>query len=281
MVDSFRIGAAEIVQLYDTTLTAPAANIFTTVDASAWQAYPDVSGDGLLRLTISAWLVRIDGRTVLVDLGIGPQGAPDFGIPPGRMLDSLAAVGVRPEEVDLIAITHLHLDHTGWAVSERDGRRAPTFPRARYLLQRREYEWASDPQVQAAATSSNIEQVINPVAEAGQLDLVDSEHTISPGMTFLSTPGHTPAHASIAISSGGERGLIIGDVSHHPAQIEHPDWSPAFDLDPERAAQTRKRIFEQLEEHETSFGAGHYPQPSYGRIVTHNGRRSWRPAVSP
>jgi glyoxylase-like metal-dependent hydrolase (beta-lactamase superfamily II) len=115
-----------------------------------------------------------------------------------------------------------------------------------------------------------------PLKDSGRLDFAYAEEAIDENLTFVSSPGHTPGHVCIGIYSAGERAVIIGDASHHPVQLDHPDWSPAFDADPTVSSKTRDRLFDEAAADGRTWIAGHWPFPGIGRIVRLEGRRVFR-----
>ncbi len=227
---------------------------------------------GHFSINIGAFAVRSGGKLILVDTGIGNKNRVQFRN--GVLPDNLRAAGIRPEDVDIVLITHLHIDHVGWNTVEQDGAFVPFFPRARYVIQRREWEYWTRPEV--AAKNDCIRDSVLPLHDSGQVDLIEDVTAVTPEITTVPTPGHTPAHVSIAIHSDGERALITGDVAHHPIQLTEWEWSIALDLDPQQARETRRALIERVErERELVFG-GHFPAPGFGRLVLFNGRRYWK-----
>jgi glyoxylase-like metal-dependent hydrolase (beta-lactamase superfamily II) len=234
---------------------------------------------GHFSINIGTFAVRSGDTLILVDTGIGNKNRAQYRN--GALPENLRAAGIKPEDVDIVLITHLHIDHVGWNTIERDGAFVPFFPKARYVIQRREWEYWTQPEV--AARNDCIGDSVLPLQNSGQLDLTEDVTAVTPEITTVPTPGHTPAHIGVAIVSGGERALIIGDVAHHPIQLTEVEWSIAFDLDPAQARETRRALVERVErERELVFG-GHFPAPGFGRLVRLNGRRYWealKPAAS-
>ena len=115
-----------------------------------------------------------------------------------------------------------------------------------------------------------------PLEELGLIEFMDGEHSITRELTAVPTPGHTPGHVSILITSQGQRALVLGDAAHNPAQVEEPDWVSRADMDPELTRQTRKALLDRLEREQILVAAGHFEAPGFGRIVRLDGRRYWR-----
>jgi glyoxylase-like metal-dependent hydrolase (beta-lactamase superfamily II) len=229
--------------------------------------YPNfVTEDGALRLSIHALLVEAPGVRLVVDTCIGNDKkrkilpaplATDF-------LRQLGEAGWSRESVDAVVCTHLHIDHVGWNTMLEDGKWVPTFPNARYLIGRRELEYwtaAGDEEQQEILADS-----VKPVFDAGLAELVDFDYRISPELRLAPTVGHTPGHVSVMIESEGERGVITGDMSHHPCQLAHPDWCPNVDEDPAQSTATRRRFFAEWADQPILVIGTHYAAPTAGHI---------------
>lgn len=269
-----RIGAVEVLPLVDTHLLGD-PRVFLPQHADRFLAeYPHLFDErGLLHMTITCFLVRSAGRTWLVDTGLGPRRRPSF--PRGRLDQALREVGVGPEDVDAVVHTHLHVDHVGWnTVESSAGTPRPYFPRAVHHVQRAEWEFWMRPEFLDGGDHPHLRECVVPVADRVQLH--EGEVPLDAHLVFVAAPGHTPGHVAIGIVSGGERGLIAGDVSHHPVQLDHPDWSPVFDVEPELAAKTRARLFDEAADDGRLWMAGHWPDSGIGRILRVDGKRTFR-----
>lgn len=271
-----RIGNVDITAIIDAEASAPPSVLFPSVAADDWAPYHHLLADDgkTMKLTISAHLVRSGAKTILIDTGIGAKDRAMF--PNGRLPDALREAGVKPEDVDIVVATHLHVDHVGWhTTAEGDGCR-PTFPRAEIIFNREEWEFFTEP-VQAAKPDMHyIRDCVLPLKDSPRLQLVDGEHKITDELVMLPTPGHTPAHVSIGIASAGEAGIIIGDVCHHPAQLMQTGWSPVFDMNPVLSAETREKLVQRIERERLAVAGGHFAHPGFGRVVQVEGRRTWR-----
>lgn len=280
MPEQLAIGRVSIMAVPDTGVTGSPSFMFPQIEAERWaqwkQDFPQYFNPrGNLRMNIGTFVVRSAGKLILIDTGLGDK--PREGYPPGNLLGNLASAGVSPDDVDLVVITHLHIDHVGWNTASRDGAWAPTFPRARYLIARREWEYFSQPE--QAQKLEYMQDSVLPLAGSGQLDLVEETHAVTADLTLVPAPGHTPAHVCVAIVSDGARAMIIGDMAHHPVQLTETDWSVAFDLDPKLAAETRARMVERMEREDAVVIGGHFPSPGIGRLVRLGERRVWRATV--
>jgi len=269
------IGNVKIQPLLDVDARAPMTLLFPDVPKEAWEPYHEYfADDGITAvLSISSFVVRSGGKTVLVDTGIGAKDRPFF--PNGRLPDALAEAGVRAEDVDIVLATHMHIDHIGWHTTRVGSELRPTFPNARHMFARAEWEYWTAPDVANAKGNEHIVDSALPLEGRAAIDLVDGEQAITDDLTLIPTPGHTPAHVSVGIVSEGEAGIIWGDVCHHPAQVTEL-WSPMFDMNPALARESRERLLQRIEDERRLVLAGHFAHPGVGRIVRVEGRRYWR-----
>ena len=269
-----RIGSVEVTPVLDAVIQAPPVRaLFPNIPLEAWAPYKDLlEGNGaLLPMSIGCFVVRSSGKTILVDSGIGAKGRQ--GMPTGRLPDALAEAGIKPDDIDIVIATHIHIDHVGWHTTARDGGFAPTFPNATHVFNRDEWAYWTAPDV--AAKTPWVIDCVQPLEGVAEISLVEGEHKVTDDLTLLQTPGHTPAHISVAIMSAGEAGVIIGDVCHHPAQISE-GWSPVFDMNPALAMESREKLLQRIEADRMTVIAGHFPHPGFGRIVRTEGKRYWR-----
>jgi glyoxylase-like metal-dependent hydrolase (beta-lactamase superfamily II) len=282
------VGDVEVSHLYDLVADFPMTldQLFPTVPAAAWEPYrreyPSLFGPGnTWGYHVGCYVIRAGGRTLLVDTGVGPSGlamATWLGTA-GQLPERLRSAGVSPEDVETVVFTHLHPDHVGWNLLEDGGRYRPTFPRARYVAHRADWDAFHRPEVQqalAGVAGAYVEQALTPLESLGALDLADGERSLTEEVTALHTPGHTPGSMSLLIASGGERAIIVGDAICHPAQVEHPDWGFAFDFDGETALRTRNRLLDRIEAEGLTMTACHFPEPGFGRVARLEGRRYWQ-----
>ncbi len=223
-----------------------------------------------LVLPIQSYLLRTEHHRILIDTCVGNDKTCDWHEPwhrrnSDRFLSHLGQAGVRPEEVDFVLCTHLHLDHCGWNTRLVNGRWQPTFPNARYVISREEYEHA-EAQAEAGGDPTFEENVL-PVVAAGQHVLVDTDSALDDQVWLEPTPGHTPGHVSIRIGSRGQSGVMSGDLIHCPIQCVYPEWNFRYDSDPERARRTRRRFLERCSEDGSLVFTAHFPLPSVGRVV--------------
>ncbi len=232
-----------------------------------------------MKLSLNCVVVRSGKEILLVDTGIGDklEGAMRDRAFPGEhglLMKGLESIGLTPEDITVVANTHLHADHCGWnTVRGHDGVLRPTFPNARYFIQKGEFEVASHPNDRTKGTyfAENFE----PLADSGQLNLVDGEVELMPGARFWATPGHTQDHASIALTSEGQTALYTGDLVHHAVQVERPAWIAAFDILPLMSLESKKKLAERALRENALLICVHNPFPGVGRLTESGGRRKF------
>jgi len=233
--------------------------------------------DGTATLSIHGLVVESAGERILVDTCVGDRSVPGYeqlsqgGRP---FLRDLEAAGFAPESIDVVLCTHLHFDHVGWNTVLRDGHWVPAFPNARYLFARAEWEhWGQQPET---AFTPTLEQAVRPVLDAGQADLVEVDHRLTPELRLEPSPGHTPGHVCVAIESQGVTALVTGDATHHPVQWAESDWHMVADSDPVQAVATRRRLRADAVARASLVIGSHYAAPCAGRIVADGAEFSFR-----
>lgn len=234
---------------------------------------------GLAFLAFHSYLIRTPQHTILVDTCNGNHkergGVAGFHRLNTPWLENLRAQGVAPEQVDFVMCTHMHSDHVGWNTRLQDGRWVPTFPNARYLFARREFEhrerlYSANPNAGFGCFADSV----LPVVQSGQAQLVDSDHVLDDAVQLEPAEGHTPGNVVIHLRSGGAAAVLSGDVLHHPIQVMYPEWSSEFCEDPQRSAQCRLRFVEAHAERGSLVLPAHFPAPTAGRIRRAGSR--WR-----
>ena len=179
--------------------------------------------------------------------------------------------------MDYVLCTHLHLDHVGWNTQLVDGKWQPTFPNAKYLFAKKEWEfWKSEYESGAehAADGGSIADSVIPIVEANRAVLVDEDHAIDDQLYLSPSPGHTPGHVCLNLESNGKRAVMTGDMMHHPIQIGLPHVASKFDHDVDRARNTRQDFLQRYGDNEVMVFGTHFAAPTAGWVVSHGD--GWR-----
>jgi glyoxylase-like metal-dependent hydrolase (beta-lactamase superfamily II) len=265
------VGGIELLNLPDAVgLLASYSEVYPDVPAEAWEPYralyPDLFVGGDWRLPCDCFLVRSAGTTVLVDTGVGPPGLWDWTAEDeGRLPDELAALGVRAEDVDIVFLTHLHIDHLGW---NTDLEGVPLFARARYVVHRDAVAFALE-----RSGLAHIRRCVEPLID--RFDTVSGAVELAPGVTAFESPGHYPGHMGLRLASGDATAVLLADTAVHPALLHEPGWVYAADGDPSACAETRRALLPELVDRDVLVACGHYPATGIGRVVTRDGRVVW------
>ncbi|MFE1176181.1 MBL fold metallo-hydrolase [Streptomyces sp. NPDC058773] len=233
---------------------------------------PEFADDaGILRLSSHSFAFTADGLRVLVDTGIGngkTRANPAWSNLNSDYLARLEAAGFPPHSIDLVILTHLHTDHVGWNTYADGAAWKPTFPNARYLTARTEWNyWATADMDESR--QQMFRDSVHPIREAGLLDLVEipAEGTdIAPGIRLIPTPGHTPGHLAVEVRGSTATALITGDCIHHPVQLLQPGIGSCVDIDPQQSAATRRHLLASLADTGTLLLGTHFPAPTGGLV---------------
>ncbi|MGY8636511.1 MBL fold metallo-hydrolase [Bradyrhizobium sp. 14AA] len=217
--------------------------------------------EGRLKMSIHSLVVETPSRRIVVDTGLGNdkqgRGVPTWNNRSTPFLETMTAAGFAPDSIDTVLCTHLHVDHVGWNTRLVDGKWVPTFPKARYVFGKTEYEYWRDYTAEPDKVAV-FEDSVKPVVDAGQAELIPSDHRLCEEISVIPTPGHSPGHMSVLIESGGEQGLLTGDVAHHPCQMTHLDWCSVVDSDPAQSVATRHELFSRFAGTPTLVIGGHF-----------------------
>jgi glyoxylase-like metal-dependent hydrolase (beta-lactamase superfamily II) len=281
---TWRIGDVAVTCIVERDLMGLLSTVLPDATAEAlrplrWLFPHFVDEAGVLRGYTQAFVVQTPARRIIVDTCIGNDKDFDAFRPSWSRLQTsflrqLEEAGFAPDSVDTVLCTHLHADHIGWNTMRVDGKWVPTFPNARYLLGRVEYEAEQARNRNPAfddARSRGLRVVaaesLAPVVDADLVDFVETDHFVCDEVRLVSTPGHTPGHVSVHIASKGEEALITGDFIHHPCQLAHPEWASHVDYDKLQSTATRERVFAALADTPTLLIGSHFAEPTAGRIV--------------
>jgi glyoxylase-like metal-dependent hydrolase (beta-lactamase superfamily II) len=243
-----------------------------------WLSPHFITPEGEMRISFQAFVVKAGDKRIVVDTCIGNDRARHIPICNNMQtsfLEDLASVSCPAESIDVVLCTHLHFDHTGWNTRLVDGQWVPTFPNARYLFGKTEWEELQRHLPEGGVHFEHVGDSIQPVVDAGLVDFVGSDHQVTEEVRLIPTPGHTAGHVSVKIVSQGQTAVITGDLMHHPIQCAEPERAGNFDDDKGRAGQTRVKFLGDAEGGETLVIGSHFTDPSAG-YVTRTGPAKWR-----
>jgi len=285
-MQSHRLGRMTVSKVVEMESGAPMAMMFPNLSAAdlarmaLWYADPDVTltpETSQVMLSMHSFVLQRDGYNVLVDAcnGNGKQRCiPGVHQLDTRYLANLAALGLRPEDIHLVMCTHLHFDHVGWNTRLENGRWVPTFPNARYVFARQDYDhWASQDHEQPHREA--FDDSVLPVVQAGLADILDVgsgvavQQEIGDGIWLEPAFGHSPGSCIVHAQAGGAPALFWGDVIHHPIQLVRPDLTLPFDFDPQGAAAVRKSVLDRVADESTMCFPAHFRGSSAGRVRRH------------
>ena len=260
------VGSVELVPLLDAVgELGELAELFpdTTDWAPYMELYPEIFAGSRWRIPCTSYLLRSAGETVLVDTGVGPARLWGWNSEfEEGLLPALAEARVQPGDVDVVFLTHLHIDHVGWN-TDRDGR--IVFPNARDVAHRDGIAFAGD------SDRPHIARTILSV----ELDEIDGETVVAEGVTAFPLPGHFPGHMGLRIDSEENRAVLIADAAVNPMLLDEPDHVYLSDADPAACAATRRALLPELLDQDVLAVCGHYPSGGIGHVVTREGRVVW------
>ena len=224
------------------------------------------AASGNLILTIQSFLIRQAGLTVLVDCCGGndkERKRPNFHRQNHRWLDTLRAAGAAPEDIDVVLCTHLHVDHVGWNTRLENGRWVPTFPKARYLIAQREWDfWRNAGPAALERTGDFLIDSVLPIVESGQAEMIGDTHALRGDISIEPAHGHTPGQKMLRLGSGSQQALLTADLMHHPLQLRYPEWSTRFCIDPDAARRTRMNFLKENANSGRLIFPTHFPSPT-------------------
>ena len=228
-----------------------------------------IDADDVLILCFQSYIVKTPHHTILIDSCIGND-KPRPTRPKWNMktddtyMRALASAGISVDEIDFVMCTHLHVDHVGWNTRLEGGRWVPTFPNARYIFGKAEFDYWTEQNAKAEVPA--IADSVLPVVEARRADLVRNDYEIGDHVRILPTPGHTPGHVAFTLGRGKDDAVFSGDLMHSPLQTRYPELSVKFDVDQAQAAVTRRNFLERYCDTDTLCCPAHFPSPSTGKI---------------
>lgn len=268
-----RVSVTRIVELFP--FQVPADNLFQQGSAELVKQHPwllphHATPDGQIIFAFQAFVVQTDSRRIMVDTCLGNDKQREYEVftrLTNTFLHDLEVAGAPAESIDTVLCTHLHQDHVGWNTRLVNGRWIPTFPNARYLFGREEWEHWKPRLGETSIQTQHLDDSIRPVLDAGLADFVEPTHRVCEEVWLEPTPGHTPGHVSVRIASEGQEAVITGDVMHHPIQCAEPDLLTHFCADHERARLTRREFLDRHAERRTLIIGSHFAEPTVGWFV--------------
>ena len=284
MPHSYRLGGLDLRILSDGTFYQDAGAVFGIVPRIMWERVvrPELDDQYRIGLGLNCVLVRSSDKLVLIETGVGDKEGHRRQASPaaqGTLLAELAAIGVRPEEIDVVINTHLHADHCGWNTRQQGDEAVPTFPNAEYYVIEDEWKAAIAPNERTRATY--LEDNLLPLERHNRLHLVDGEHKLTDEVTIVPAPGHSPGHAHVVLSSGGETGIYTGDIAQVAVQLERTAWVSSFDILPLVTMETKRAMVEEAIETGSLIISCHLTFPGMGRMTRNEqGQRKWQPILA-
>jgi glyoxylase-like metal-dependent hydrolase (beta-lactamase superfamily II) len=272
-MNRLRVGEMDVLVISDGYAKVPAHVYYRDTTPEQWEPHKRwLDHKGRLEFPFACFLVRSGGRTVLIDTGLGSLEMWQF--KGGALLGELAEAGVQPEDVDTVFVTHLHVDHCGTCAVEGPCGLQPAFPKATYRWTADEHtHWRTGPVPPGSSFA------VPALFEAldGRIEHANDGDALAPGVTVIGTPGHTPGHAGVVLSSAGARAFILGDAISCPAQLEETEWSGLGDIDPKLARRTQEAVAREIEDSGALLATAHFPGLAFGRVLRGEGRRYWQP----
>jgi glyoxylase-like metal-dependent hydrolase (beta-lactamase superfamily II) len=274
-MNQFQIGDVKITRIIESEMAWPGTFLIPNATAENIQKekdwlYPVFANEqGKLNMSIHALVVESQGKSIIVDTCIGNdkvRSNPAWSKLKLPFLDDLKKAGYAREKIDRVICTHLHVDHVGWNTMMENEKWVPTFPNARYIIGGTEWDFWS--KFDGADFRDPVEDSVRPVVDRGMAELVDSTYRITDEVWLEPSPGHTPGHHSVRISSKGHDAVITGDLMHHPVQCRYPEWDDSFDSDGPQAKKTRRAFCERYADGKVVVFGTHFATPSCGKIIS-------------
>lgn len=271
----YTLGDIKVTYLADGGGIVDPLALYPASTEAGWQRHEELlDSEGRFITSIGGYLIEIGDQKIAVDTGIGPVQLDFPGFGPffgGKYWDSLKRTGVEPEAVTEVIFTHLHVDHVGWTTIEVGNQRQLTYPNARYLVTAAEWDFWHGGDNPAGPHPEYVQKPLE-----GRIEMMSEGDSIAPGLSVISTPGHTPGHVSLLITAGDQRLFLTADTLHGAMQLQERDWNVAFDIDPAEARRSREKVLPELAKPNTITAANHFSDQVFGRVVERrDGRLHW------
>lgn len=268
------IGEVEIYSVSDGKLRFPKNEFFADLEESDWKPYKDYAKK-TIDLNVGSFIIKTKSKNILVDTGLGKLDHGILQLEKETLISDMYRSGFSVQDIDIVFMTHLHLDHVGTNMTLTKEGWKPTFPNAKYFVSNK--DWKLFSKLINTENFKYIKEQVNPLIELNLLDKFDEEISLTKEVTTFPTPGHTPGHTSVLISSKNEKAIITGDAIHIPIQSGNIHWSPSPDRDKKLSAKSRDKLISYIEKEQALIAAGHFAFPGFGKIIKVNSKRTYFP----
>jgi glyoxylase-like metal-dependent hydrolase (beta-lactamase superfamily II) len=267
------VGEARVSLIQEGSLPVPANELFQGFSPADWAGRLPEGDEGEVVVPVHVALIQIDGEVILVDTGLG-QNNPEGG-EGGQLVPALAELGLKPEDVTRVVITHTHGDHVGGTLDRSGDAIRPAFPRARHHLPRADWEWVE------GFPAELRDRYLSPLKALPDLTLDGPDVRLTPSVRLLGSAGHTPGHRCVVVESGGQTFCFLGDLVHHPTlHFAAPDKLTTWDARPELTPSSRRRVAAEATAGDWLLAATHGASPPLGRLTADGADRwTWRPSA--
>ena len=280
MNNLLKIGDINITGLSDGPNVIDPTILFPETPLEAWEPYYDIFPEFFhgkhFKVNLGTFVISNNDSSIVVDTGLGPHGDMFGTSVPGQLIQDFKNNNISFESIDKVFLTHLHGDHYGWNYREDLDDRPPTFPNAKYMVNRLDWDhWLSEKMLSDDPNDS-LRRSVLPLLDDGLLDLMEGDTNLTKGVQAIHTPGHTPGHMSLLISSGNERAMLLGDVVGSPMQITESNYPYMPDSDPELGRKTRHELINKVHDEKLIAIGSHLSYPGWGTIITWKGKKFFK-----